>query len=393
MKSVFVIRVVGLTCLAVGALRLWNGQQQSLADAVVGAQSPEPAPRLPRDQLLVYRDPEGDLRPIQGTAEWPRRRREILAGMRQIMGELPTDEAKRVPLDVEVVREDDCGSYLRQLITYASEPGSRVPAYLCLPKTVLGTKGRRVPAVLCLHGTDDVVGHGTVVGLGSRPNRQYAAELAERGFITLAPSYPRLAKYQPDLAGLGWQSGTLKAVWDNQRGLDYLSTLPEVDATRGFGAIGHSLGGHNSVYTAVFDQRITMVVSSCGLDSFLDYYGGDPKRWQPGQGWTQTLYMPRLAEYHNRLDQIPFDFQELIGALAPRRVLLIAPTRDHNFQAASVDRIARAAGEVYALFGHPERLTVLHPDCEHDFPNEVREQAYQVLAEVLRPEPGPDAKP
>ena len=136
-----------------------------------------------------------------------------------------------------------------------------------------------------------------------------------------------------------------------------------------------------------------MVVSSCGLDSFLDYYGGDPKRWQPGQGWTQTLYMPRLAEYHNRLDQIPFDFQELIGALAPRRVLLIAPTRDHNFQAASVDRIARAAGEVYALFGHPERLTVLHPDCEHDFPNEVREQAYQVLAEVLRPEPGPVAKP
>jgi len=387
MRSVFVIRVVGLACLATGALRLWNGQHQSLADARAVAESPEPAPRLPRDQLLVYRASEGDLRPIQTVAEWPRRRREIVAGMRQIMGELPTDEAKRVPLDVEVVREDDCGSYVRRLITYVSEPGSRVPAYLCLPKRVLTEPNARAPAVLCLHGTDDVVGHGTVVGLGSRPNRQYAAELAERGFITLAPNYPRLAKYQPDLAGLGWQSGTLKAVWDNQRGLDYLSTLPQVDATRGFGAIGHSLGGHNSVYTAVFDERITAIVSSCGLDSFLDYYGGDPKRWQPGQGWTQALYMPRLADYHDRLDQIPFDFHELIGALAPRRVLIIAPTRDHNFQAASVDRIARAAGAVYALFGHPERLSVLHPDCEHDFPNEVREQAYQVLTEVLRGSP------
>jgi hypothetical protein len=99
--------------------------------------------------------------------------------------------------------------------------------------------------------------------------------------------------------------------------------------------------------------------------------------------------MPRLADFHDRLDQIPFDFHELIGALAPRRVLIIAPTRDHNFQAASVDRIARAAGEVYALFGHRERLTVLHPDCEHDFPNEVREQAYLVLAEVLREAPRP----
>jgi dienelactone hydrolase len=387
MKSVFVIRVVGLACLATGALRLWNGQHQSLADARAVAESPAPAPRLPRDQLLVYRGPEGDLRPIETVAEWPRRRREILAGMRQIMGELPTDQTKRVPLDVEVVREDDCGSYVRRLITYVSEPGSRVPAYLCLPKRVLTEPNARAPAVLCLHGTDDVVGHGTVVGLGSRPNRQYAAELAERGFITLAPNYPRLAKYQPDLAGLGWQSGTLKAVWDNQRGLDYLSTLPQVDATRGFGAIGHSLGGHNSVYTAVFDERITAIVSSCGLDSFLDYYGGDPKRWQPGQGWTQPLYMPCLADYHGRLEQIPFDFHELIGALAPRRVLIIAPTRDHNFQAASVDRIARAAGAVYALFGHPERLSVLHPDCEHDFPNEVREQAYEVLTEVLRGSP------
>jgi len=389
MKSVFVIRVVGLACFATGVLRLWNGQQQPVADAAVGVAEPAPASRLPRDQLLVHRGPEGDLRPIETVAEWPRRRREILAGMRQIMGELPTDEAKRVPLDVEVVREEDCGSYVRRLITYASEPGSRVPAYLCLPKTVLGTKGRRAPAVLCLHGTDDVVGHGTVVGLGSRPNRQYAAELAERGFITLAPNYPRLAKYQPHLAGLGWESGTLKAVWDNQRGLDFLSTLPEVDTAPGFGAIGHSLGGHNSVYTAGFDGRITAGGGSCGLDSYLDYYGRDPKRWQPGQGWTQPLYMPRLADFHDRLDQIPFDFHELIGALAPRRVLIIAPTRDHNFQAASVDRIARAAGEVYALFGHPERLTVLHPDCEHDFPNEVREQAYRVLAEVLREAPRP----
>ena len=32
--------------------------------------------------------------------------------------------------------------------------------------------------------------------------------------------YLVLARYQPDLKVLGWQSGTLKAVWDNIRGLD-----------------------------------------------------------------------------------------------------------------------------------------------------------------------------
>ena len=31
----------------------------------------------------------------------------------------------------------DCGKYLRRLISYASEPGSRVPAYLLVPKAAL----------------------------------------------------------------------------------------------------------------------------------------------------------------------------------------------------------------------------------------------------------------
>ena len=98
------------------------------------------------------------------------------------------------------------------------------------PKSLLNGDGKKAPAVLCLHGTDNVVGHGVVVGLGGRPNRQYASELAERGFVTLAPNYPLLAKYPPDVNALGWQSGTLKAVWDNMRGLDLLESLPYVKA-------------------------------------------------------------------------------------------------------------------------------------------------------------------
>jgi hypothetical protein len=237
--------------------------------------------------------------------------------------------------------------------------------------------------VLCLHGTDNVVGHGVVVGLGSKANRQYASELAERGYIALAPNYPLLAQYQPDIKALGWQSGTLKAVWDNIRGLDLLESLPFVKPGS-FGTIGHSLGGHNSVYTAVFDDRIQAIVSSCGLDSFLDYYGGDEKNWMPERGWCQTRYMLRLADYRGRLQEIPFDFHELIGALAPRHVLISAPLKDSNFRHDSVDRIAAAAGEVYKLYGHPTRLRIEHPDCDHDFPQEMRETAYKLFDSVLR---------
>ncbi len=247
-----------------------------LSATLVPAADPLAQPRLPRDNLLVYRGEDGKPKPVTSVEDWLKRRAEIVRGMEAVMGKLPGAE-KRCPLDPKVEEEVDCGKYVRRLVTYASEPGSRVPAYLLVPKDVLAG-GKKAPAALCPHPTDNTVGHGTVVGLGKTANRAYAAELAERGYVCLAPSYPLLAKYQPDIKKLGWESGTLKAVWDNMRGLDYLGSLPFVEG-KAFGTIGHSLGGHNSVYTAVFDDRLKVVVSSCGLDSFLDYYGGDEKNW------------------------------------------------------------------------------------------------------------------
>ena len=339
-------------------------------------------PRLERTNLLVFRDVTGSVRPVKSTKDWEQRRAEIVRGMERVMGVLP-GAAKRGPLEMKIEEETDCGSYVRQLITYSSEPGGRVPAYLLIPKAALNGK-KKVPGILCPHPTDNNIGHKVVVGLGGRANRQYAAELAERGFVTLAPAYPLLANYQPDLKALGWESGTLKAVWDNLRGLDLLESLPFVNAKAGFGTIGHSLGGHNSVYTAVFDQRIKVIVSSCGLDSYLDYYGGNPKNWEPERGWCQTRYMLKLAGYRGRLEEIPFDFHELVGALAPRVCFINAPLKDSNFKWDSVDRVAAAAAQIYKLHGKPGNLLVEHPDCDHDFPDAMREKAYKLFEQHLK---------
>lgn len=341
----------------------------------------EALPRLPRENLLVFRDDSGKVSPVKTPADWQQRRNEILRGAQAVMGPLPGDE-KRCDLDVEVEEEVDCGSYVRRLITYASEPGCRTPAYLAIPKSLLDGSGRTAPAVLALHGTNNKVGHGVIFGIEQVANRQYGSELAEQGFVVIAPTYPLLAHYQPDVFTLGWQSGTLKAVWDNIRALDVLETLPFLKKD-GYGAIGHSLGGHNSVYTAVFDDRIKVIVSSCGLDQFPDYYEGAERNWFPEKGWCQTRYMPRMAEYRGRLNDIPFDFSELIGALAPRHVLILAPTMDSNFRAGSVDRLAAAAQPVFELHEAGDALRVVHPDSGHDFPPEAREAAYQLLEQVL----------
>src|SRR4051794_26348270 len=114
------------------------------------------------------------------------------------------------------------------------------------------------------------------------------------------------------------------------RCVDLLRSLPEGDPGR-VGAIGHSLGGHNAPFVAAFDGRVGCVVSSCGFCSFPTYFKGDLT------GWSHDGYMPRIrTEYGLSPARVPFDFPEVVAALAPRPFLACAPVRDHNFDVRGV---------------------------------------------------------
>ena len=244
------------------------------------AVAPAAPKRLDRFNLLEYRTADNKLAPVRSIQDWRKRRAEILAGAQEVMGPLPSP-SKRVPLDVRIEEEKVFEKYVRRRISYVSEPNApRVPAYLFIPKAVFNGDGSdRRPGVLCLMGTgghklEDVPATKTVTN-----NTHDGEKLAERGLVAIAPAYPMLGlgarsgvpgDYKPDLKGLGYRSGTMKAIWDNMRAIDVMAEMPIVKPAA-FAAIGHSLGGHNSIYTAVFDERIKVIVSSCGFDSYLDY--------------------------------------------------------------------------------------------------------------------------
>ena len=396
-------------CWPAPVLAQATGSPVSPSAGVAGTDEPREteSPRLlrrtqPRWDLLLMKTSTGD-QSVTSIEQWEVRRAGIVQAMQAVMGDLPGDE-RRCPLDVSVDEVELIADIARLHLTYQSEAGGFVPAYLFVLVSSLdelpfemeltdeqrertrdsaasrqGDATRR-PAMLCLHPTDQVRGNRGVIGIPERPTMGYALELARRGYVTLAPAYPLLADYQPDLAALGWESGSMKAIWDNVRGLDLLTSLPCVDPDR-MGAIGHSLGGHNAVYTAVLEPRIKVVVTSCGLDAYVDYYDGREDVWRPGAGWCQERYIPRLAQYADDLESIPYDFPELIGALAPRRVLIVAPVGDDNFRAASVDRIATSARQVYRLWERESSLEVLHPPGPHDFSDDMRKAAYEWIDE------------
>jgi len=308
-----------------------------------------------------------DLIAIRSRKDWQAARDRILVGMQMVMGDLPA--ARRSPVEVVKLESEETTNFTRTRITYQSEPGDHVPAYLLNPKNLR----RRAPAMLCLHQTIKI-GKGEPAGLGGSANLHYAKELAERGYVCIAPDYPYLGENNFDPYKNGYASCTMKGIVNHMRAVDVLASLPEVDGKR-IGSIGHSLGGHNTLFVAAFDQRIRAMVTSCGFTAARKYYNGDLT------GWAGVRYMPLIAEkYGKDPARIPFDFPELLVALAPRPLFINAPLHDANFEVSGVRDCVDAAMPVYdRVFRAKDRLVAVYPDEKHDFPPEIRKSAYDFL--------------
>lgn len=345
------------------------GFMPGLASLVPAADRPPFYPD--KMKLLVWRDGQGTEHPVNDTQEWQRRREHILRNMQLVMGPLPAADS-RVPLDMQVLETEALPTLTRKKITYAAAKNYRVPAYLLIPRDVKGS----APAMLCLQGTGG--GRGRTAGLGADYPR-YTLELAERGYVTIAPDYTLLGDNQTDPSTVGFASGTMMGIWSHMRAVDLLESLPEVDANR-IGCVGVSLGGHNSLFVGAFDPRLKVMVTSSGFDSFHDYMGGDLT------GWCQPRYMMRIQDVYGKdPNRMPFDFPEVIAALAPRHLYVHAPLSDSNFRIESVKRCLAAVSGVYRLFGAEDRIVTDYPPGGHGFPPESRELAYRFIDGLLKP--------
>jgi dienelactone hydrolase len=304
------------------------------------------------------------------TATWCKLQAKDLTAVTKVMGPLPHID-HRSPLNVQVLDEVMGPRYTRKKITFSAEPGGIVYAWLLIPHGA-----RNAPAALCLHQTTQI-GKDEPAGLGGKANLHYAKELAERGYVTLAPDYPSFGDdrtdFRRDVYARGYRSGSMKGIVNHIRAVDLLVSLPEVDLRR-IAVIGHSLGGHNALFVAAFDKRIRAVVTSCGFTSMAYYYGGNLK------GWASDRYMPLISSvYHNSPKELPFDFSEILLAIVPRAVFVNAPLHDSNFDVEGVNACVTKVKRKFPA----DRFVVEHPDCGHDFPPDVRERAYRFLDREL----------
>lgn len=311
----------------------------------------------------------------------------ILDSMQLVMGILP--ELKNLPaFNTKIIDSIEGKGYTRYHIHFTVAPREVLPALLYIPK-IEGAKAKRA-AMLVLHSTD---GSGKMVLSGESPktDRAYAVELAERGYVVIAPDYPSFGEMKEyNFAEDRYVSGTMKGVFNHIRCIDFLQSLPQVDEKK-IGVLGHSLGGHNAIFTAAFDKRIKVTVSSCGWTKFNYYDAGERPTLQHGGKmgpWAQERYMPLIkTKYHLDPDLVPFDFDGVIASLAPRAFFTNSPLHDENFNIDGVKKAMKTIHQTYSVTNALVNLKIAYPDAGHDFPKDIRLEAYRFIDSVLQHTP------
>lgn len=289
--------------------------------------------------------------------DFPRSKEEWLAfaddARRRLRSDIFHFPKQGCPLDSRTVGTIDRGDFVIEKVIYRAEPDNWVTANLYRPKKCNG----RAPALICPSG------HG---GSKSAPYNQFFGQTyAKAGCVVLVPDpigeeerdeQYRLAirghrlDYRIDrCVGLGI-SVIGKLLYDLVRGVDYLTSRPEVDPAR-IGAAGHSLGGTLTEYLVAVDPRIVLSLSAGWTPDEHEIAGVLSCCWRP-VGMLQIANDP-----------------ELIALGAPRcAALYLAGENDASPMHANVfERTAsRKAKRVYNLFGRGDCLALdVTPDAGH----------------------------
>ena len=232
--------------------------------------------------------------------------------LRQLLGPVVSPE----PLAAAVLEEVQCAGYVRQHVTY-SVPSGRASAFVCIPDALTGP----APLVFCHHQHDNQfdLGKSEACGLRGNPDLAYAAELAQRGFVTISPDAIGFEdRNGADGANVTWFELSSRLVLGRtlladclqeiSLALDCASTLAEVDPAR-IGFLGHSYGGRMAMWAPAWDERIRASVSSCGCIPYRDSFA-------PDAGFQAELVVPGFAAR--------FDVEDVLALSVGCDVLLIA---------------------------------------------------------------------
>jgi cephalosporin-C deacetylase-like acetyl esterase len=304
---------------------------------------------------------------------------ERAAMVRSRLWELIGGPLEKAPLNPRVTGTMDRGPYRIENVIFESLPQVYVTANLYIPTSMKPP----YPAILA------PVGH-TEDGKAYRNYQYLYQNLARKGYVVLAydpfGQGERLQYIDPhtgrSLYGptgehsqigrtmvLLGETFALYRTWDGVRGLDYLISRPEVDASR-LGCVGHSGGGTMTMYLAALEPRLRSAVVVEGNSENV----AGPFFNPPGA----------IADAEqNIVGGLPFgvDRGDLLWAFAPKPLLICYTTHDVGETYSpeyedSTKNIYRELQRVYGLSGAEDHVGLYASHLPHSMDFFNRTETY-----------------
>ncbi|MCX5644733.1 MAG: prolyl oligopeptidase family serine peptidase [Phycisphaerae bacterium] len=345
--------------------------------------------------LLVFNDGT----PVTTAADWHKRRAEIFATWRNLIGTWPPLIEKP---KVQYLEQQHRENFTQHKVLVEIAPGGQtVAGYLLVPdeegqgpanpirnsQSAIGNQKGRLPAVLVVYYDPE-----TGIGLG-KELRDFAYQLAKRGFVTLSIGTPEFCSLKPPYKPL-CETSAGRPQLQPLSALAYvaanchtaLANMPNVDPAR-IGVVGHSYGGKWAMFASCLYEKFACAVwSDPGI--VFDEIRPNINYWEPWYlGWDATRQRergvpgdsnPRTGPYKTMIET-GRDLHELHALMAPRPFLVSGGAEDPPNRWQALNHTVA----VNKLLGSINRVAMTNRPT-HDPTPESNEQLYTFFEHVLK---------
>jgi dienelactone hydrolase len=309
-----------------------------------------------RNTELPGTDTHFQMREFRTLGEWQARREQLRRQILSAAGLAPMPPKN--PLHPQVFGRIENADYSIEKVLLETLPGYYLGGNLYRP---LGKTGR-FPAVVSPHG------HWEYGRLENQQNASIPARgitLARLGFVVLTIDMVGYNDTVQTPHAFGspreqlWGFGPLGLqLWNSIRAVDFLASLPDVDAAR-IGATGASGGGTQTFLLTAVDDRIAFSAPVNMISAIM-------------QGGDFCENAPNLRVGTNNME---------IGAMmAPRPLLMVSATGDWTRNTPNEEY--PAIRSIYRLYGAEDKVETVQFKAPHNYNQQSREAVYRFFARV-----------